>query len=99
MLDPYQPPDVSALPLREAWEAMRLWFAIKHFWAPKEQNCPGCTHHETNHDAGACYACGYCGWSILGDGNGYGMPAGWCKTGDAYWKRDWYNPGDAWWEQ
>lgn len=48
---------------------------------PGKQSCPGCKHGENLHVAGMCYACGYCNWSILGDGNAYGVPAGWWHSG------------------
>jgi len=44
---------------------------------PGKQSCPGCTHGENFHVAGMCYACGHCGWSLLGKGNSYGLPEGW----------------------
>ena len=48
---------------------------------PGERSCPGCKHGECLHVAASCYACGNCGWSILGDGNAYGVPAGWWHYG------------------
>lgn len=47
---------------------------------PGKQSCPGCKHGENLHVASICYACGPCGWSILGDGNTRGLPAGWHNT-------------------
>lgn len=54
------------------WREFQLWHE-----GHVETTCPGCHHGEYQHVAAQCYICGYCGWSILGDGNAYDLPAGW----------------------
>lgn len=47
-------------------------FALTH-----GQFCPGCGHHMNKHAAGFCYDGDSCGWTPVGEGNAYGVPAGW----------------------
>ena len=71
---------VAAKMLGEEPSGEVLWAQHQDWLAHHEVTfCPGCHHSEFSHVAGICYACGGCGWSILGEGNAWDLPAGWHK--------------------